>query len=59
MAVYTVLDKNEIAEIVDDYNLVKLVSSTGIPAGSVNTSYLLETARGKYLLRIDEVKGEL
>jgi homoserine kinase type II len=59
MAVYTVLDKNEIAEIVDDYGLVKLVSSSGIPSGSVNTSYLLETPRGKHLLRIDEVKGEL
>jgi len=59
MAVYTVLDKNEIAELVEDYGLVKLISSTGIAAGSVNTSYLLETARGKHLLRIDEVKGEL
>jgi homoserine kinase type II len=59
MAVYTVLERSEIAEIVEDYGLVKLISSTGIPSGSVNTSYLLETARGKHLLRIDEVKGEL
>jgi homoserine kinase type II len=59
MAVYTVVDKQEIGEIVEDYGLVKLLSSTGIPAGSVNTNYLLETARGKHLLRVDEVKGEL
>jgi homoserine kinase type II len=59
MAVYTVLDKQELAEIVEDYGLVKLISSTGIPSGSVNTNYLLETARGKHLLRLDEVKGEL
>jgi homoserine kinase type II len=59
MAVYTVLEKHELAEIVEDYGLVKLISSTGIPSGSVNTNYLLETARGKHLLRLDEVKGEL
>src|SRR5262245_4744749 len=59
MAVYTVLDKRELAEIVDDYGLVKLSAATGVTAGSVNTNYLLETARGKYLLRVDEVKGEL
>jgi homoserine kinase type II len=59
MAVYTVLDKTEIGEIIEDYSLVKLISSSGIPSGSVNTMYLLETARGKHLLRIDEVKGEL
>jgi homoserine kinase type II len=59
MAVYTELDRRELAEIVDDYGLVKLLVATGIPAGSVNTHYLLETTRGKHLLRIDEVKGEL
>jgi homoserine kinase type II len=59
MAVYTELDKRELAEVVEDYGLVKLLVASGIPAGSVNTHYLLETARGKHLLRIDEVKGEL
>jgi homoserine kinase type II len=59
MAVYTELDKHEVAEVVEDYGLVKLIAATGIPSGSVNTNYLLETARGKHLLRVDEVKGEL
>jgi len=59
MAVYTVLDRRELAEIVEDYGLVKLLATSGIPAGSVNTHYLLETPRGKHLLRVDEVKGEL
>jgi homoserine kinase type II len=59
MAVYTVLDKRELAEIVEDYGLVRLIAANGIAAGSVNTMYLLETARGKHLLRVDEVKGEL
>jgi homoserine kinase type II len=59
MAVYTVLPKGELADLVEDYGLVKLIAATGIPAGSVNTTYLLDTARGKHLLRVDEVKGEL
>ena len=59
MAVYTVLDKRELAQVVEDHGLVKLLAAHGVAAGSVNTTYLLETARGKHLLRVDEVKGEL
>src|SRR5437870_2310392 len=59
MAVYTVLDRAALGEIVEDYGLTRLLSSTGIPSGSVNTTYLLETPRGRHLLRLDEVKGEL
>src|SRR5262249_61159924 len=59
MAVYTQLSKAELADIVEDYGLVKLVAASGMPTGSVNTNYCLETARGRHLLRIDEVKGEL
>lgn len=59
MAVYTMLDKGQLSELIDDYGLVKLMASSGIPNGSVNSNYLLETTRGKHLLRIDEVKGEL
>src|SRR5438477_3805785 len=59
MAVYTVVDKRELAEVVEDHGLVKLLGAHGVAAGSVNTTYLLETARGKHLLRIDEVKSEL
>jgi len=59
MAVYTQLSKSQLADIVEDYGLVKLVAASGIPTGSVNTNYCLETARGRHLLRIDEVKGEL
>jgi homoserine kinase type II len=59
MAVYTPIDKKHLSEIAEDYNLGKLSACTGITAGSVNTNYLLETSRGKILLRIDEVKNEL
>ncbi len=59
MAVYTEVDTRVLAEIVEDYGLVRLISSSGVAAGSVNSSYLLETARGKHLLRVEEVKSEL
>jgi homoserine kinase type II len=59
MAVYTEVDTRELAEIVEDYGLARLISASGVAAGSVNTSYLLETARGKHLLRVEEVKSEL
>jgi homoserine kinase type II len=59
MAVYTALDKGALGELIDDYGLVRVTASHGIRTGSVNTNYVLETPRGKHLLRIDEVKGEL
>ncbi|HXJ32502.1 MAG TPA: homoserine kinase [Candidatus Eisenbacteria bacterium] len=59
MAVYTALDKDALAELIEDYGLGRLVTSHGIPSGSVNTNYVVDTARGRHLVRIDEVKGEL
>jgi len=59
MAVYTALSKTEVADIVEDYGLAKLTALTAIAEGSVNSNFCLETQRGRFLLRIDEVKGEL
>jgi len=58
MAVYTELHKSFLEELADDYNFGRLGGVAGIPEGSVNSNYLLETAKGKFLLRIDEVKSE-
>jgi homoserine kinase type II len=58
MAVYTELTKPFLKELADDYGLGRVGSFTGIPEGSVNSNYLLETAKGRFLLRVDEVKGE-
>src|SRR5437667_4027667 len=59
MAVYTLIDREELAQIIEDYGLGKLLVTDGVARGSVNTHYLLNTARGKFLLKIDEVKSEL
>src|SRR5260370_34414747 len=58
MAVYIELSKTFLEELVDDYSFGRISNVVGIPEGSVNTNYLLETAKGKFLVRIDEVKGE-
>jgi len=59
MAIYTVLNKRDCARIADEFGLGDLTSYTGIRNGSVNTHYLLETKRGRFFAKIDEVKSEL
>ncbi|MFN8544826.1 MAG: homoserine kinase [Candidatus Binatia bacterium] len=59
MAVYTVIEKHDLAEIAGEYGLGRLTASHGIPHGSVNTNLVLETAKGRHLLRVEEVKTEL
>jgi len=59
MAIYTVLNKRDCARIAEEFSLGDLISYNGIRNGSVNTHYLLETKRGRFFLKIDEVKSEL
>lgn len=57
MAIYTPLDHKTVTNLVATYGLGKLNRMVGIPAGSVNTHYMLETTKGKTILKIDEVKS--
>jgi len=59
MAAYTELSADLLEELADDYGFGRISTAAAIPQGSVNSNYLLETAKGKYLLRIDEAKGEM
>lgn len=59
MAIYTTLSKKDIVKLVDEYALGDLVAFTGVRNGSVNTHYFIETKRGKYFVKIDEIKSEL
>jgi len=59
MAIYTELTKKDALKIVEEFTLGDLVSFAGIKNGSVNTHYLLETKRGRFFAKIDEVKSEL
>src|SRR3989338_1693970 len=59
MAIYTPLNKREAVRIAEEFGLGDFVSYTGIRNGSVNTHYLLETKRGRFFIKIDEVKSEV
>lgn len=59
MAIYTPLTKREIAHIADEFGLGDLLSYAGVRNGSVNTHYLIETKKGRFFVKIDEVKSEL
>ncbi len=58
MAVYTELGKRFLEELGDDYNFGRITNFSAIREGSVNSNYLLETAKGKFLVKVDEVKSE-
>jgi homoserine kinase type II len=58
MAVYTELNKSFIQELAEDYNFGRVTNCAGIPEGSINSNYAVEAGRGRFLVRIDEVKGE-
>jgi homoserine kinase type II len=59
MAIYTTLTKKDVHKIADEFGLGEVTSFSGIRNGSVNTHYLLETKRGKFFAKIDEVKSEI
>jgi len=59
MAIYSVLTKRELSKVADEFALGDITAWSGIKTGSVNTHYLLETKRGRYFVKIDEVKSEI
>lgn len=59
MVTYTPITKKECSRLVEDFGLGDLLSYAGVQNGSVNTHYLLETTRGRFFVKIDEVKSEL
>ncbi len=58
MAVYTEPAKTFLTSLAEDYGFGRIAKVVGIPEGSVNSNFALETTRGRFLLRIDEVKSE-
>ncbi|MGB7946769.1 MAG: phosphotransferase, partial [Candidatus Binatia bacterium] len=59
MAIYTEITKKDATRITEEFTLGDLISTSGVKNGSVNTHYLLETKRGRFFAKIDEVKSEL
>lgn len=57
---YVPLSKKEASEIAADYGLPKVSTVRPVSHGaSANTHYALDTVRGKFLIKIDEVKSEI
>ena len=54
MAVFTKLQTAEIKNILDNYNLGKLIKFHGIKEGIENTNYLIKTSKNKFILTIFE-----
>lgn len=58
MAVKTVLSDEVLAGVCETWGLGALRSARGLPEGSINTLYVLETARDRYVLRLSEGRQE-
>ena len=54
MAVFTNLQRSEIKNILNDYNLGKLVKFNGIKEGIENTNYFIKTSQNRFILTIFE-----
>ena len=54
MAVFTKLQTAEIKNILNNYNLGKLIKFHGIKEGIENTNYLIKTSKNKFILTIFE-----
>lgn len=57
-AVFTPLTKSDMDHIARSYILGDVESFDGVADGSVNTIYYLNTAKGEFFLRLEEIKPE-
>src|SRR4051812_34612699 len=51
------MDSKDFEAIAAVYGLGKVTEATGIPEGSINTNYRLETSRGRFFLRHTTVRS--
>lgn len=58
MALYTILDGSTLNALCAAFGLGALREAVGIPQGSINTNYRLETDTGRYFLRHTHVRSE-
>ncbi|HVE86431.1 MAG TPA: homoserine kinase [Myxococcales bacterium] len=58
MALYAALTDDDFRAACAEFQLGSFTSATGIPQGSINTNYLLQTSQGRHFLRHTTVRGE-
>lgn len=56
MALYTPLTDEQLAEVARQFDVGQVTKAIGIPEGSINTNYALETTRGRFFLRHTTVR---
>ena len=54
MATFTTLQDADVRGLLDGYNLPDYKTFSGVPAGSVNSNFAVETASARYFLRVYE-----
>jgi homoserine kinase type II len=59
VTVHIKISKKEVNEIAADYALPRVTSAREIADASLNTHYFAETAKGKFVLEVAEVKSEI
>jgi len=58
MAVKTLLDADDLSRVARTWSLGSIHAATGIPQGSINTLYTLDTTSGRFVLRLSEGRAE-
>jgi homoserine kinase type II len=59
MAADAKISRKECNEIAADYGLPRVTAIREVADGSIDTHYLVETAKGKFIFKIDEVNSEI
>ena len=57
MAVYVAFEQREIDAVAEVFGLGKVLDCRGIPHGSINTNYRLDTERGRFFMRHTSVRA--
>lgn len=57
MAVYVAFEQREIDAVAEAFDLGRVRESRGIPHGSINTNYRLDTERGRFFMRHTAVRA--
>ena len=58
MATFTRLDDEQLSELARAFGLGEVTSHRAIAAGTINSNYAIETASGRYFVRVNEGKSE-
>jgi homoserine kinase type II len=59
VGVFTQLGRAELCEVADAFDLGEMIGFQSIAAGTINTNIRIDTAKGRYFVRVNEGKAEV